>query len=177
MNRPLPIPLLVGVPIGAGVAALAASRLIPAGVFESFGAFGALAVRHPMIACHLVTASAARLLGSLLLAGRKGNFSHRTLGWVWVLLMASTALSSVFLRDYRLPNIAGYTPIHLLTVSVALLLPLAVGFARRGKLRGHRRTMQGLYIGSCVLAGLFALLPGRFLGSLLWGAPITGISA
>ena len=37
--------------------------------------------------------------------------------------------------------------------------------------------MTGLYIGACVVAGLFTLLPGRFLGSLLWGTPMTGIAS
>ena len=35
---------------------------------------------------------------------------------------------------------------------------------------------RGIYIGGCVVAGLFTLLPGRFLGSLLWGTPMTGIA-
>jgi len=42
---------------------------------------------------------------------------------------------------------------------------------------GHRKTMQRLYIGACVVAGLFTLLPGRFLGSLLWGSPMNGIAS
>jgi uncharacterized membrane protein len=28
--------------------------------------------------------------------------------------------------------------------------------------------MTRLYFGACVLAGIFTLLPGRFLGQLLW---------
>jgi len=133
--------------------------------------------RHPLIFFHLVTAVGALLLGLLLLSRRKGTFSHRTLGWIWVLLMGSTALASTFIRDYRLPNLFGYTPIHLLTLTVAVLLPLAVAYVRRGNLRGHRRTMTGLYIGACIVAGLFTLLPGRFLGSLLWGTPLSGMAA
>ena len=112
-----------------------------------------------------------------MLVRRKGTSSHRWLGWTWVLLMSGAALSSVFIRDHQLPNVLGFTPIHLLTLTVAVLLPLAIVFIKRGNVRGHRRTMQGLYIGGCVVAGLFALLPGRFLGSLLWGVPMNGIAA
>jgi uncharacterized membrane protein len=137
----------------------------------------ALLNRHPLIFFHLVTAAAALLLGLVLLRRRKGTWSHRTLGWIWVLLMGSAALASAFIRDYRLPNLFGYTPIHLLTLAVAVLLPLAVVYIRRGNLRGHRKTMTGLYIGACIVAGLFTLLPGRFLGSLLWGTPMTGMAA
>jgi uncharacterized membrane protein len=133
--------------------------------------------RHPLIFFHLVTAVAALLLGIVMLGRRKGTLGHRSLGWVWVALMGSTALASVFIRDDRLPNLYGFTPIHGFTLLVAVLLPLAIVHIRRGNVRGHRKTMTGLYIGACVVAGLFTLLPGRFLGSLLWGTPMTGIAS
>ena len=118
----------------------------------------------PLVFVHLVAALAALLLGIAILTRRKGTFSHRTLGWTWVTLMAVAATSSVFIRDYRIVNIAGYTPVHLLTVTVALLLPLAIWRIRSGNVGAHRRMMTGLYIGGCVVAGLFAMAPARFLG-------------
>jgi uncharacterized membrane protein len=118
----------------------------------------------PLVFVHLLAALGALLLGIAILTRRKGTFSHRTLGWTWVALMATAALSSVFIRDYRIVNVAGYTPIHLLTVTVAVLLPLAIWRIRRGNVTGHRRMMTGLYIGGCIVAGLFALAPARVLG-------------
>lgn len=32
----------------------------------------------------------------------------------------------------------------------------------------HRQTMQYLYIGACIVAGAFTLLPSRYLGRLIW---------
>lgn len=124
--------------------------------------------QHPLVFFHLITALSALLLGGLVLARRKGSSSHRVLGWAWVGLMASTTLVSAFIRDYRLPNLFGFTPLHAFTVLVAVVLPLGIWFSRRGNVRGHRKTMRGLYLGACVLAGVFTLLPGRFLGRLLW---------
>jgi uncharacterized membrane protein len=118
----------------------------------------------PLVLLHLLAALAALLLGSAILTRRKGTFSHRTLGWTWVALMGGAAASSVFIRDYRIINIAGYTPIHLLTLSVAVLLPLAIWHIRRGNILAHRRTMTSLYVGGCIVAGLFALAPARLLG-------------
>jgi uncharacterized membrane protein len=118
----------------------------------------------PLVFVHLIAALGALLLGVAILTRRKGTFSHRTLGWTWVVMMATAAASSVFIRDYRLPNIAGYTPIHLLTLTVAVLLPAAIAYIRRGNVSGHRRMMTGIYIGGCIVAGLFALAPSRFLG-------------
>ena len=99
---------------------------------------------------------------------KKGTTSHRWLGWSWVVLMASTTVASAFIRDYGMPNIAGFTPIHGFTVLVAVMLPRGIWYIKRDNVVGHRKTMKGLYIGACVVAGLFTLLPGRFLGNLLW---------
>jgi uncharacterized membrane protein len=112
-------------------------------------AFARLAQQQPLIYFHLMSA-------------------HRALGWTWVVLMTSAAVTSAFIRDHGMPNIAGLTPVHLLTVTVGVLLPRAVWAARRGDIRSHRRSMRGIYIGGCIVAGLFALLPSRFLGQLLW---------
>lgn len=130
--------------------------------------FLGLLERHPVVFIHLVTALAALLLGIVMLSRRKGTTSHRALGYLWVALMASTALATVFIRDYRMPNIAGFTPIHLFTVLVAVSLPRAIWQVRHGNVAGHRSTMRGMFIGGCVLAGVFTLLPGRFLGNLVW---------
>ncbi len=125
--------------------------------------------RHPLIFFHLACAAGAVLLGAVILARRKGTTSHRALGWTWVALMASATLSSAFIRDTGMLNVAGFTPIHLLTVFVALILPRAVWFARTHQIARHRKAMRGLYIGGCAIAGLFTLMPTRFLGRVLWG--------
>jgi uncharacterized membrane protein len=130
--------------------------------------FASMWQRHPLIFFHLVTAVLALLLGAAMLARRKGTRSHKSLGWVWVVLMGSTTLASAFIRDYGMPNLAGITPIHAFTVITAVNLPRGVWYIRRGDVAAHRRCMTNLYVGACLLAGVFTLLPGRFLGHLLW---------
>jgi uncharacterized membrane protein len=132
--------------------------------------FAQLLARHPLIFVHLVCAVLAVALGAVLLLRRKGTTSHRALGWAWVLLMAGATVSSAFIRDTGMINIAGFTPIHLLTLLVAVQLPRAVLAIRQGRVEAHRKAMRGMYFGGCVIAGLFTLLPGRFLGRQLWGA-------
>ena len=39
----------------------------------------------------------------------------------------------------------------------------------KGNIAAHRQIMQYLYIGACVVAGAFTLLPNRFLGHLVIG--------
>jgi uncharacterized membrane protein len=78
--------------------------------------------------------------------------------------------SSAFIRSFRLPNLASYTAVHLFSVvsvlSVGVIVLALVSFSRRN-LRGHQRAMRGVYIGACI-AGVFAFLPGRYLGDLVW---------
>ena len=131
-------------------------------------AFTDLLHRHPLVFCHLVTAFAALLIGAVVMLRRKGTGSHRAWGWAWVLAMGATTVASAFIRDYGMPNIAGITPIHFFTAFVAVNLPRGIWFIRQGNVLAHRKTMRGMYIGGCIVAGVFTLLPGRFLGRQLW---------
>lgn len=81
--------------------------------------------------------------------------------------MATAAVSSLFIRS-TLPSLGGFGPIHLLTLMVMVQLPLGMFMARTRQVERHRRVMRGLYLGGCLAAGAFTLLPGRFLGQMLW---------
>jgi len=127
-----------------------------------------LVAQRPLIALHLGAALLALLLGAIVMLRRKGTRSHKAIGWAFVALMATTAVSSAFIRDYRMPNIAGFTPIHFFTAYVAVWLPIGIWRIRSGQVSAHRKTMRGIFFGGCVVAGAFTLLPGRFLGNLVW---------
>lgn len=137
-------------------------------VMQILNRFALLLDRHPVVFAHLMMALGALLLGAWVLWGRKGTTLHRSLGWAWVALMAGVAVSGAFIRDYHLPNLYGFTPIHLFVVMVAWQLPRAVVYARSGRIDAHRKAMRGLYQGGCLIAGVLTLLPGRFLGTMLW---------
>lgn len=133
----------------------------------------------PVIAVHLTASLAALVIGPLALWSRRGHAAqiaasqrprlHRATGYAWVTLMLLSALSALFIRDFRLPNIAGYTPIHLFVPYTLGGLFLALRHLFKGNIAGHRKTMLGLYLGACVGAGIFTLLPSRYLGQLVWG--------
>lgn len=122
----------------------------------------------PAVQLHLVLALAALVLGPLALRARKGSRLHRASGYAWVALMLGAALTSVFIRDRGLPNLGGYTPIHLLTLLTFAGVGSAIVAIAQGRVSAHRHGMQATYWGGCVAAGAFALLPGRFLGHLVW---------
>ena len=127
----------------------------------------------PVIAIHMTAALAAVLLGPVALWARQGRVQrsrlHRAAGYAWVTLMLATALSALFIRDYLQFNLAGYTWIHLFVPLVLWGLYKAFRALLQGDIALHRKHMRGLYFGGCVGAGLFTLLPGRYLGQLVWG--------
>lgn len=129
----------------------------------------------PLIAVHMTAALLAVATGPVALWARKGRGQrprprlHRAFGYAWVTLMLVTATSALFIRDFQLPNLAGYTPIHLLIVVTAGCLFIAFRALARGDIATHRRVMQRLYFAACVVTGLLTLLPRRTLGQLVWG--------
>jgi uncharacterized membrane protein len=127
----------------------------------------------PAIAVHLFAALAALVLGPVALWARQGRVQrtrlHRAAGYAWVTVMLATALSAAFIRDYRLPNWAGFTWIHLFIPLTLGSLVLAFRALARRDIATHRKTMQRLYFTACLGAGAFTLLPGRYLGQLVWG--------
>jgi uncharacterized membrane protein len=135
-----------------------------------------LASLPPLLALHIAGALSALVLGGFILWGRKGTGTHRWMGQLWVACMGTAALTSVFIGGGQLPNIAGVSPIHALTLLVLWQLPRGVMHARRGDIVAHRKTMRSMYIGGCLVAGMFTLLPGRFLGHLLWNQAL-GLAA
>ena len=127
----------------------------------------------PLVAMHLSAVVAALVIGPVAVWARRGATPrarlHRAFGYAWVTLMIAATLSAAFIRDFRLPNIAGYTPIHLLIPATMIALVVAFRRLAQGDVAGHRRWMQGLYVGGCIVAGGFALMPGRYLHHLLFG--------
>lgn len=126
----------------------------------------------PIIAIHLTAALGAVATGPVALWARlsrqKHPRLHRGFGYAWVTLMLATAISALFIRDFKLPNLGGYTPIHLLVpLTLFSLFGAFWALARRNVVR-HARIMKLLY-GSLCIAGAFTLLPDRYLGGLLWG--------
>ena len=91
----------------------------------------------PAIPLHAFAAMTAFLLGVVQLAAPKGTLPHRTLGWVWISLMAVVALSSFWIHQIRL--IGPWSPIHLLSIFTLVVLPIGAWMAHRHLVADHRR--------------------------------------
>jgi uncharacterized membrane protein len=120
-----------------------------------------------IIQIHAFAAMAAFAIGLVQLAAPKGTIPHRLIGWSWVLLMLTVAISSFFIHIIRLWG--AWSPIHLLSILVLVSLPLAVFHARRHEVRRHRNAMMTLFMGALVIAGIFTFLPGRIMHAVAFG--------
>jgi uncharacterized membrane protein len=121
----------------------------------------------PAIPLHAFAAMAAFALGIVQFAAPKGTLPHRTIGWIWVLLMAAVALSSFWVHTIRL--VGPFSPIHLLSIFTLIMLPLAVWRAHQHRVTNHRRIMIMTFTGALVIAGLFTLVPGRIMHAVVFG--------
>jgi uncharacterized membrane protein len=122
-----------------------------------------------VIQIHALAAIAAFAVGLVQLTAPKGTIPHRLIGWSWVLLMLTVAVSSLFIHTIRLWG--PWSPIHLLSILVLVTLPLAVMHARRHDIAQHRMAMLMLFTGALVIAGGFTFLPGRIMYAVVFSPP------
>ena len=121
----------------------------------------------PEVQIHAFAALTAFALGLVQLGAPKGTLPHRTLGWVWVLLMLVISASSFLIHGIRMWG--PWSPIHVLSVVTPIMLALGVLAARRHRVRAHKITMTAIFAGALLLAGLFTLVPGRIMHEVVFG--------
>src|SRR5258707_9866749 len=121
----------------------------------------------PAIQFHAFAAMTAFGLGVVQVAAPKGTLPHRTIGWIWVVLLLAISVSSFFIHGIRMWG--EWSPIHILSVFTPLMLLLGVLAARRHRVRAHRITMVSIFAGALVLAGIFTVVPGRIMHAVVFG--------
>lgn len=121
------------------------------------------------IQIHVATVVPAALIGPYMFLSRKGTPTHRLAGMVWLGLMVVAALSSFFIHTINL--FLGFSPIHLLSLYVLYGSWSALRAARAHRIREHRLTVIGIYVGGIVIAGGFTLLPGRLMHEVVFTWP------
>ncbi|MBI1418957.1 MAG: DUF2306 domain-containing protein [Limimaricola sp.] len=120
---------------------------------------------------HAVAAMAAFVLGLIQLAAPKGTLPHRTIGWIWVILMAVVAASSFLI--HTICTFGPFSIIHGLSLVTLIALPMGVAHARAHRVGRHKRTMTLLFAGALVVAGIFTLSPGRIMHDVVFGTVST----
>ena len=120
-----------------------------------------------IITLHALAALAGLLLGLSQLTLRKGGRRHRSIGYVWISLMVSVAVSSFWIHGFR--SFGPFSLIHVLSLLTLIALAFGVRAARVGNMAAHRWSMRSLFFGALVIAGAFTLLPGRVMHAVVMG--------
>ncbi|WP_114520967.1 DUF2306 domain-containing protein [Altererythrobacter sp. ZODW24] len=123
----------------------------------------------PRLWFHIVTVTVATALTPIMLWRRRGDKSHRVLGYIWVFCMVSTALVSFTLRFI---NPGGFSPIHLLSILTLVVSWKLVAKARAHKPIEHRREVRGIVTGALLIAGFFTFPFNRLMGTWLQGMTV-----
>ena len=121
--------------------------------------------RNIALIVHLATVIPALPLGAYVLLAKKGGSRHRLLGQVWLGLMFTTAIATIFIRDV---NAGNFSWIHLFTVLTFIAVPKAILTARQGKIEAHKKHLRNFFLGSLVIAGAFSFIPGRTMWHMLF---------
>jgi uncharacterized membrane protein len=123
----------------------------------------------PEVQVHAFAAITAFVLGVVQLGAPKGTLPHRTLGWVWVVLVLLLVISASSFLIHGIRMWGPWSPIHILSVFTPIMLVVGVLAARGHRVRTHQITMISIFAGALVLAGLFTLVPGRIMHSVVFG--------
>ena len=120
------------------------------------------------IPVHAIAALVAMVLGGLQLWGPKGTRNHRTLGYIWIGLMAIVTFSGFFIHVLKLVGL--FSPIHLLSVLTLASLWYAIRAARRGYHKAAPPDDGGAFWMALILTGFLTFWPGRVMYQLVTGA-------
>lgn len=122
----------------------------------------------PVIQFHVLAASTALVLGPVALYRKRRDRLHKVTGYVWVLAMAITALSSFGIDSFAL--IGPFRPIHLLALLALWSLFEGMRHIFAGRVRAHQTVLRGLYLNGLLLAGLLNFLPGRVTNRIFFAS-------
>lgn len=117
---------------------------------------------------HVLAALVALILGPVALYRPRRDRVHKRIGYAWVTAMATVAVSSFWLDAQILPLVAGFGPIHVLSVVTLVSLGWALRAIRRRHVQVHQQIMRQLYWWAIGVTGLLTLLPGRDLNRMLF---------
>jgi len=125
-----------------------------------------------VIQLHVFTVVPAFFLGTWqIFFSRKGMRMHRALGYVYLTLMTVTAITALFIHQIPAIDVVyGFGPIHIFSLVTLFGVVGALRGAWSHNIKLHKRSMLGAYIGGLLIAGSFALLPGRLMHRVIFGA-------
>ena len=120
----------------------------------------------PAIIIHTLFAFTALGFGVAMWLRKKGTKSHKIIGRLFVVFMAITAFSALFIRYI---NDGNFSWIHLFVPLTFLGIWQAIYHIRKGDTRRHVSAVKGMFFGALLIPGVLSFLPGRTLWYVVFG--------
>ena len=119
---------------------------------------------------HLLTVIPCFIIGTMLMVIKKGTKFHKKLGRVYMILMMTTAVITLFMPAQvgaKFLNHFGW--IHSFSFLTIYTVPTAYLAIKNRNIKSHKRKMILLYFGAILIAGGFTFFPERYLYELFFG--------
>jgi len=120
----------------------------------------------PAIVIHTICAFLALGLGIAMFLRKKGTPSHKMIGKIFVMFMAVTALTALFITGL---NGKYWSPIHLFVPLTFYAIWQLFHYVRKGDIKRHEKAVKGLFFGALLIPGIIAMMPGRRLWYVIFG--------
>ncbi len=121
----------------------------------------------PAVIIHTACAFGALGLGTAMWLRKKGTPSHKMIGRIFVVFMAITAFTALFITGI---NGDRYSWIHLFVPLTFLAIAQIFYYVRKKDIKSHQGAARGLFFGALLIPGLAAFLPGRLLWHVTVGS-------
>jgi len=108
---------------------------------------------------HALIACGALVLGAWQLYAKKGNRTHKYIGYLWVSLMLYVSISSFWIHSIQ--TVGFFSLIHVLSCLTIWILYKAIRAAQQKNISKHQRMLKLLYLLGLVITGLLTFLPNR----------------
>lgn len=116
---------------------------------------------------HAACAVISVVTGPVAIYRKRRDMLHKVFGYIWVLAMASVAVSAFGIHTFAL--VGPFSPLHLFAILTIWSLQHGMRAIFRGDVITHKRTFRGLYWNGLMIAAVFNFLPGRTTAASFFG--------
>lgn len=115
---------------------------------------------------HASTALIALGLGPFVLYRRRRDVWHKVVGYIWMLGMVITAITSFWIREIMADG--SMSPVHIFAFMNLGTVFYAIWMVRRGNIIGHKRALTNLYYFGTWGAFIVNFMPNRTIPTMFF---------
>ena len=115
---------------------------------------------------HAATALIALVLGPIVLYRKSRDIWHKVIGYVWMLGMVTTAITSFWIREIMADG--SMSPVHIFALMNLGTVVYSIASIRRGNIVAHKRSLNNLYYYGAWGPFIVNFMPNRTIPTMLF---------